>query len=199
MNNTESRYYNTSLLMNQALVELLNKKDYEFITIKEICKRAGVNRSTFYLHYDTVDDLLNETIENINKAFLSCFSQNTREFSEKLKSTNLDDLVFITPEYLVPYLNFIKENKMVYQVSAKHPNLMQSFAKFDYLKLYILTPIFNKFNIDINKRNYFSSYYINGIFGIVNEWIKGGCKTEIDNLCNIIIECVRPFEKDNAK
>ena len=62
MNKSESKYYNTSLLMNQALIELLNKKDYEFLTIKEICKKAGVNRSTFYLHYDNIDDLLYETI-----------------------------------------------------------------------------------------------------------------------------------------
>ncbi len=76
MNKNESKYYNTALLMNQALIELLNKKDYEFITIKEICKKAGVNRSTFYLHYDNVEDLLLETIENINKNFLSYFTEN---------------------------------------------------------------------------------------------------------------------------
>ena len=69
MNKSESKYFNTSLLMNQALIQLLNKKDYDFITIKEICKKAGVNRSTFYLHYDNIDDLLYETIENLNKEF----------------------------------------------------------------------------------------------------------------------------------
>ncbi len=58
MNKSESKYYNTALLMNQALIEILNKKDYDYITIKEICKKAGVNRSTFYLHYDNIDDLL---------------------------------------------------------------------------------------------------------------------------------------------
>ena len=66
MNKSESNYFNTALLMNQALLELLDKKDYEFITIKEICQKAGVNRSTFYLHYENIDDLLVETIETIN-------------------------------------------------------------------------------------------------------------------------------------
>ena len=76
MNKSESKYFNTSLLMNQALIQLLNKKDYDFITIKEICKKAGVNRSTFYLHYDNIDDLLYETIENLNKEFDSYFNKN---------------------------------------------------------------------------------------------------------------------------
>lgn len=69
MKNSESKYYNTALLMDEALLFLLEKKDYEFITIKEICEKAGVNRSTFYLHYETMEDLLVETIEMITKRF----------------------------------------------------------------------------------------------------------------------------------
>lgn len=69
MNKSESKYYNTALLMDEALLLLLEKKEYEFITVKEICEKAGVNRSTFYLHYETIDDLLYEAIEMINKRF----------------------------------------------------------------------------------------------------------------------------------
>ena len=36
MKNHESKYYNTALLMNEALLILLETKEYEFITIKEI-------------------------------------------------------------------------------------------------------------------------------------------------------------------
>ena len=46
--------------MHNALITLLDSKDFEYITIKEICEIAGVNRSTFYLHYDNVNDLLQE-------------------------------------------------------------------------------------------------------------------------------------------
>ena len=52
MNKNESKYYNTALLMDEALIQLLEKKEFEYISIKEICEKAGVNRSTFYLHYD---------------------------------------------------------------------------------------------------------------------------------------------------
>ena len=47
MNKSESMYYNTALLMDEALLLLLEKKEYDFITVKEICEKAGVNRSTF--------------------------------------------------------------------------------------------------------------------------------------------------------
>ncbi len=40
--------------MDKAFLDLLQRKDFSFITVKEICEKAGVNRSTFYLHYETV-------------------------------------------------------------------------------------------------------------------------------------------------
>jgi AcrR family transcriptional regulator len=195
MNKSESKYFNTALLMNQALIELLNKKDYEFISIKEICKKAGVNRSTFYLHYDNVDDLLCESVENINKNFLSYFAGKNLD-ATKIKNNLKDDLILVTPEYLLPYLNYIKENKVVYQVSAKYPHLMQSIKKYNLLQDNILYPIYSRFYIQENMRKYFSAYYINGVYAIINEWIKFGCKDEINLIMDAIIKCVRPYENE---
>ena len=65
MNKNESKYFNTAIKMDEALVTLLEKKDFEYITIKEICNTAGVNRSTFYLHYENTSDLLKETTRYI--------------------------------------------------------------------------------------------------------------------------------------
>ena len=106
MNKQESKYFNTALLMNEALLLLLEKKDYEYITIKEICEKAGVNRSTFYLHYETIDDLLEEMVDNLNKKFIESFSKDLTID----KAVN-EDLILTTSKYLTPYLNFIKENK----------------------------------------------------------------------------------------
>ena len=62
MNKSESKYFNTAIKMDEAFLSLIEVKDFEYITVKEICSKAGVNRSTFYLHYDTVADLLEESI-----------------------------------------------------------------------------------------------------------------------------------------
>ena len=64
MNKNESKYFNTAIKMDEALISLLEKKEFEYITIKEICIEAGVNRSTFYLHYENTSDLLKETTRN---------------------------------------------------------------------------------------------------------------------------------------
>ncbi len=79
MNKSESKYFNTALAMDNALIALLEVKDLEYITVKEICEKAGVNRSTFYLHYETITDLVNEAMESVDTRFLSYFAQDTKD------------------------------------------------------------------------------------------------------------------------
>lgn len=111
MNKNESKYFNTAILFDEALIYLLEKKDIEYITVKEICDKAGVNRSTFYLHYESINDLVEETMEYINKKFIDYFSENSKEFIEKIKDFPLEKLKLIEKKYLTPYLTFIKDNK----------------------------------------------------------------------------------------
>lgn len=192
MNKSLSKYYNTALLMNQALIELLSKKDYEYITVKEICDRAGVNRSTFYLHYEKIDDLLEECVENSTKKFLKYFDENEKGFIDKIKTCSQDELILITPKYLTPYLNCIKDNKLIYQVAVKHALIMKSLEKFNHLNKYIFQPIFQRFNIDAKSANYYINYYLHGVDAVINEWIKDNCKDEIKYIEDLIIKCIRP-------
>ena len=73
MNKAKSKYFNTALRLDEALIALLEQKDLEYITVKEICHQAGVNRSTLHLHYETIADLVGEALEMINRRFLSYF------------------------------------------------------------------------------------------------------------------------------
>ena len=102
MNKSESKYFNTALRMDEALLALLEEKDLEYITVKEICRQAGVNRSTFYLHYETVADLVNETLEMIDQRFRSYFPREGEEVLGNMGSREREDLVLVTREYLLP-------------------------------------------------------------------------------------------------
>lgn len=53
----------TRLLLRTALVELMQEKPFNQITIKEICEQADLNRTTFYLHYADQFALLSD-VEN---------------------------------------------------------------------------------------------------------------------------------------
>ena len=48
----------TKMLIRRAFTDLLRVKPVQSISIKELCEKAGVNRGTFYAHYQSVHDLL---------------------------------------------------------------------------------------------------------------------------------------------
>ena len=83
MNKSESKYFNTAVKMNDALLTILEKKPFEYITVSEICEMAAVNRSTFYLHYENTTDLLAETTKRIIDGFLSYFPVDTEIITRK--------------------------------------------------------------------------------------------------------------------
>lgn len=149
-----------------------------------------VHRSTFYLHYESINDLVEETINYINEKFVGYFNENSKKFIEKIKNSSLEDLKLVEKKYLTPYLNFIKDNKKVFRASFSNPKGMSAFNKYNHLKEYILNPIFERFNISENERNYLISFYINGIMAIINEWLKEDCKDSISDVEEIIIKCV---------
>ncbi len=199
MNKSESKYFHTALCMDEALIALLEMKDLEYITVKEICEKAGVNRSTFYLHYETVADLANEAMENVNKRFLACFTQSEADFAGKIKSKKLDDLVLITRDYLIPYLRFIRENKKVYRASFRNPNQMQANTRYRSLKKYILEPILEKFEVPEIRWQYYIAYYIEGIAAIIKEWLNNDCQDPAETIADIIEECVKPSNSANGR
>lgn len=194
MNRFESKYFNTASLMDEALLILLEKKEFDYITVNEICKQAGVNRSTFYLHYESTSDLLEECIENMNKNFLNSFDETYKDAFNKIKNGSLEELNFITPKYLVPYLNYVKENTKIYKVAISKPSLMKSYEKFEQLYESIINPILDRFNLDNNKRKYVVNFYMKGIEAIINEWIKNDCKDDIDLIINLLMGLIKKHD-----
>lgn len=192
MNKSESKYFNTALRMDEALLALLEEKDLEYITVKELCHRAGVNRSTFYLHYETISDLVEEALEMINQRFLSYFPQQKEELLGNLGSRERDDLILVTREYLLPYLRFIRDNKKVYRAAFRNPRSMQAHTRYGELKQHILGPILERFEIPAAHRPYYMAYYIEGIAAIVKAWLRQDCKDEVEMIAGIIESCVRP-------
>lgn len=190
MNKNESKYFNTAVKMDRALIELLEKKNFEYISIKEICAAAGVNRSTFYLHYENTADLLKETTQYITDSFLSYFSVDKQSIAYKFDNCDLKDLVFITPEYLSPYLSFIKDNQRIFKTSIRHLGSMNFDSIYDKMFKYIFNPILDRFDFPEKDRIYILKFYLVGITAVVMEWLENDCAEEIDDIIRIIIDCV---------
>lgn len=190
VNKQESKYFNTARIFDETLIILLEQKDIDYITVKEICAKVGFNRSTFYLHYDSIDDLLNETLEHTVDKLVKYFKETPQEFIDKINTSSKEDLVLVNEKYLRPYLEFIKENQKIFMASFKSPSTMKTYEAYSGLEKYIFNPILDRYNINDNKKKYILKFYTQGIMAIIKEWTVNDCKDDIENIISIIIDCV---------
>ena len=182
MNKNESKYFNTAIKMDEALITLLEKKDFEYITIKEICDTAGVNRSTFYLHYENTSDLLKETTRYIIDKHLAYYEIDQKRISLQFETCKREELLFITDEYLVPYLTFIKDNQRLFKVSIKQFNSFNMNEVYGRMFEHIFNPILERFHVPEKERAYVMKFYLTGVFAIVMEWLDKNCSDNIECL-----------------
>lgn len=190
MNKNESKYFNTAIKMDEALITLLEKKDFEYITVKEICDTAGVNRSTFYLHYENTSDLLRETTRYIIDKHLSYYKIDEQRISLQFETCKREELLFITDEYLTPYLTFIKENQRLFKVSIKQFHSLNMNEVYGNMFEHIFSPILARFCVPEKERSYMMKFYLTGVFAIVMEWLDKNCSDDIKIVIKVITDCI---------
>lgn len=61
---TDRRTLYTLGVIRSAFVRLVNRKSYARITVAEVCREAGVTRSTFYLHYEGLEGVLDDVLDH---------------------------------------------------------------------------------------------------------------------------------------
>ena len=190
MNKSESKYFNTAVRFDKALLSLLEKKPFEYITISEICEDAGVNRSTFYLHYENTADLLKEATTYVLDNFASYFSVDMESIASKYENCDLQELNFINEKYLHPYLSFIKENQRLFAAVLSQPTTFDSKAIFQRLFDDVFNPILDRFHYPRDEQHYVMMFYLNGITAIITEWLKEDCRKNIADISEIIYYCI---------
>ncbi len=197
MNRSESKYFSTAVKMDEAFIGLLAEKEFQYITVKEICQRAGVHRSTFYLHYETMADLLNESVEYIMGNF-------SRHFEKEpglpdIENSPLEELLFIEPSRLLPYLSYIRDNKRLFRISMEQAAVLNLQSHYEKMFRHIFDPIMERFQVPSQERRYTMTFYIHGITALVMEWLKNDCRESVEDIADIIMRNITGPEGLQAK
>ncbi|MGN1444067.1 MAG: TetR/AcrR family transcriptional regulator [Acutalibacteraceae bacterium] len=190
MNKSESKYFNTAVKMDKAFLSLLETKDFSYITVKEICEKAHVNRSTFYLHYESIYDLLDESMEYVNSHFLTYMKSESDGFTELKTDCDLDELIFVTPRYLTPYLQYIRENKRLFRTVIENAAILRLDETYRKLFHHIFEPVMKKFNFTSDESEYILAFYLHGLMAIVTRWLENDCSDSIELIIDIIQKCI---------
>ena len=190
MTRSESKYFATAERMDAAFLELLEEKDFAYITVKEICARAGVNRSTFYLHYETIADLLAESAQHIIDEFLAYMPQDSAAHVSRLHDCPLEELYFMTPEYLTPYLTYIKEHRRVFRAAVEQASVLRMQDAYRQLNRHVLTPILDRYQVPRADQTYLMRFFISGLMAIIDEWVQDDCRDSVEHVIDVMQMCI---------
>ena len=164
MNKSESKYFNTAVRFDEAFLSLLEKKPFEYITVKELCARADINRATFYAHYDTLAALLEE-IE----------VEKSRELFETLNKPRGGD----TAKVIDGVLKYLKEHPVMRdiflntRVTGKGLALLLQGSENDAIARW--TP---HGNVTRQQAQWIYLFLVSGVKEVLRQWFAGGMKEE---------------------
>lgn len=149
---------------------LTNK--YEDISISQICKKAEINRSTFYAHYDDINDLIIKIESKFANSMAVIFNFGLRQ----------------THEAFVEMFSFIEKNKFFYKAFLNIP--YTTFAETS-AKIQILTTIKDKANT-INATDielaYRASFFGAGIKEICKLWLERDCQESPEDMAKLLLK-----------
>jgi hypothetical protein len=161
-------------LLRKSLTELLFKKSIHKISVREICERAEINRTTFYKYYGSQYDLLadmeNEVLTEI-EGYLS-----TSGNSIENGFTQLDRIV-----------NFVGEHPELCQILFNNnvdPKFPQKLFNLPSIRHILTSHLQTRYGSD--NHEYVFSLIVNGGFSVIKDWINKGNRESPEEISGIL-------------
>lgn len=172
---TDRRILRTKKAIRQAFLSLLSERTFEDITVSALSERAGINRKTFYLHYNSTrelyDEIRQEESERISR--LSCW--------KKLGKEELD-----------PYEVFLEMNKLIEEDRALYRAMLSTVSGQSLLSK-IKERILESEEMKLARRlrpdlDYYLEYTLSGLFSIYLHWLSEPNHISVEELAKIAAE-----------
>lgn len=168
---TDIRTKYTKTLIQDTFFELLKTTPLKKISVKKICEKAEINRSTFYHHFIDVYDL----IEQVENTYINRFI----EYSNR--ETSLDSAM----EYIC---NYVANNHEIYMLIATHSLDIQFMHKiYDISYSRYRDQFIQKYpDWPEDTRRYMYDYIVSGTLGVLTDWIENGMEISPKEIAIII-------------
>ena len=172
------RSKNTKMALSLALVKLLEEKTIDQITVKELTEIAGVNRSTFYLHFKDVDHLFECTERNFVEGYEDILKENITENMNMMSFMNM----------ITQLLKYVQKNSELYEVilqSSRREKFIDAIIECGKITI----PIVDK-NMSTQDKEYLINYMVYACMGVLRKWIKEGMKKSPEDLTVVLVKLI---------
>lgn len=167
-----SRYKMSNEKIETAFLTLILNNKYEDITISQVCKEANINRSTFYSHYDDINDLVIKIEGKFANSVANIFSYGDKQ----------------TLESFIDMFKFVKENKYFYKAFLNIP--YKTLAEKNTI-IGVLKHIGENYIDEKTNRMgifYRASFFGAGIKEMCRIWLEYDCKESPEEMASLLLE-----------
>ena len=148
----------------KAFIELLQSREIKDITVSDIIKMTGLNRSTFYANYLDIFDLADKVREELERDFSNLFADYDY-FNERSGALKM--------------FQHIKENQIFYK----------TYFKLCYDEKHLIS-VYDPKRAEQEQLSgnmkYHIEFFRNGLNAIIKLWLAGGCKESAEEMAEVL-------------
>lgn len=172
----DRRVRRTKKLLTQALTQLLQQKQVNEITVRELTDLADMNRGTFYLYYKDIFDMLekieDELFENLNGIIALRGNANVSEQAKPI----LRDL-----------FRFIEDNQEMCRVLLSPNGDMNFLHRLNEVMREKCLQLYQTVELKgtEDEFDYHYSFIVFGCAGIIRAWVNRGCPESAEEMSEL--------------
>ena len=178
-NVTDLRIVKTRTNIKNSLIDLLAEKNVSKITVTELAEKAMINRKTFYRHYNTVQDVVDDINYDIINDVISHAKKSDRDGNNLVNQLN-----FIG-------LSIVENKEQINKILKNSPEVFGSGRSVELLKRFIevsIRPVLNFKNE--TKLKYLVEFVVSGFISVYVRWFNDGCAASSEKLADAVNEFV---------
>ena len=177
------RFQETDRRIREYFLSALSERELSKITVQEICAHVGINRSSFYLHYKDVYDLLDAMSYEVRQAAL-----------QDIERAQIQSPYFFSEEYALVTLRHVRENAVFYRAYLSSVGMAKTEKDFQTLFEEIFKPYFRQLGMESeHQMEYLFSFVKAGFLAVVRQWLLYDCAETPEEMVRLIRQVTAPI------
>ena len=152
--------------LKQALLSSLEHQDILDVTVSGLCQKAQVNRSTFYSHYDSVADLMEELELDIGKNLFDRFAGDNYDPKHPSSQHNLTVVLAHIQENQAFYRAYLSQSTAQIRLDWAFGQLLEQFVR----------PMLRSRSVSDQATEYYFAFFRAGLTAVITRWVKNRCQ-----------------------
>ncbi|WP_404996557.1 TetR/AcrR family transcriptional regulator [Caldifermentibacillus hisashii] len=183
-----SQAMRTKSFLKKAFIQMVHKKGFRTVTVKDIVEYAQYNRTTFYVYYQNIDDLVNELMEEMDEA-IRYYSMYKYKRNSRIKVSELTTSSFDLLFYIYDQRDYFKLLLLEDTLPHIHQQLPEAL-------FHVLENNFDiQYNVPVVDDHFQKRYMAYGTAGVIVNWIAQDFNVSPSDMTKHLIRIFHTFAR----